>query len=526
MPWTVKDVDRFKKGLTTKKKKQWVAVANSVLKKCMEEGGNEETCAASAVKQANGVSNNQVNINITTENYTIKETEHQGKEYLVVPVIMMVEGVHNGSDGPILHTINELGKIPDSWNGRPITISHPQINDNNVSANIPEVIDSVMVGQVYNTFVEDDKLKAEAWLDKERLQEVSPKTYEDIKEGKVIEVSVGIFSDQEEVEGEWKGEKYHAIAYNYRPDHLALLPEEIGACSINDGCGIRVNNKHNEKKGVKNEVMEDLFRKVNEQGFSVHNLQKIIVNEDGYLERIDAVRMALYSRDRQDMYHYLEELYGTTVIYSTRKEGSLKMYKQSYTIDDNDLVTFVGDPIEVIKKVDISYIENNSEGVIRLKTNKKEVKMSTEKCLPCIENKVNALIANKAGHYKEDDREWLSKLDESQLDKISSSYSVVVKKEEVQVLSDEDKKALDFGKKQLKQYRENLIKDIQDNTDKETWPDDILNNMDDDTLKRIHKSVIVEENKVVNFSLNGSSKSIVDNETKVEPLLPTGIVIE
>lgn len=32
MPWTTKDVDRHKKGLTDKQKRQWVAIANSVRK--------------------------------------------------------------------------------------------------------------------------------------------------------------------------------------------------------------------------------------------------------------------------------------------------------------------------------------------------------------------------------------------------------------------------------------------------------------------------------------------------------------
>ena len=55
MPWTESDVDRFKKGLSDKQKSQWVAVANAVLKKCMENGGAEEECAKKAIIQANGV---------------------------------------------------------------------------------------------------------------------------------------------------------------------------------------------------------------------------------------------------------------------------------------------------------------------------------------------------------------------------------------------------------------------------------------------------------------------------------------
>ena len=59
MPWTTGDVDKHNKGLSDKDKKQWVAVANSVLSKCVEDGGDEGECAASAIKQANGVVNEE-----------------------------------------------------------------------------------------------------------------------------------------------------------------------------------------------------------------------------------------------------------------------------------------------------------------------------------------------------------------------------------------------------------------------------------------------------------------------------------
>lgn len=45
MPWTVADVERHNKGLSDKKKRQWVAVANDVL----ERTGSD----AQAIKAAN-----------------------------------------------------------------------------------------------------------------------------------------------------------------------------------------------------------------------------------------------------------------------------------------------------------------------------------------------------------------------------------------------------------------------------------------------------------------------------------------
>jgi len=149
----------------------------------------------------------------------------------VVPVVMMVEGVHNGSHGPLLHRIDDLGRFPASWDGIPITIDHPQENGVSISANSPGVIEREAVGRVYGTHVEGAKLKAEAWLDIERLRELRPEVLTYIQEKNPLDVSVGVFTDEEEETGFWNGEKYEAVAINHRPDHLALLPGGVGAKS-------------------------------------------------------------------------------------------------------------------------------------------------------------------------------------------------------------------------------------------------------------------------------------------------------
>ena len=87
MPWTVADVDKHKKGLSDKQKKQWVRIANSVLARCMKKGGSEESCAASAIKQANGVLNtNSGSYSIQRykqdANYEVTITTHQGNHIM------------------------------------------------------------------------------------------------------------------------------------------------------------------------------------------------------------------------------------------------------------------------------------------------------------------------------------------------------------------------------------------------------------------------------------------------------------
>ena len=52
MPWTKKDVDSHKKGLSDAQKALWVKVANKSLATCLDAGGKEETCEAKAIRSA------------------------------------------------------------------------------------------------------------------------------------------------------------------------------------------------------------------------------------------------------------------------------------------------------------------------------------------------------------------------------------------------------------------------------------------------------------------------------------------
>ena len=84
----------------------------------------------------------------------------------------------------------------------------------------------------------------------------------------------------------------------------------------------------------------------------------------------------------------------------------------------------------------------------------------------------------------------------------------------VESLSAEDKEALAFGRKQLKERREKMIKGIQANTDK-IWPDEVLNAMDEDNLERVYESVKKEEE--VNYSLNSSTRFSGNEEEALYP---------
>ena len=514
MPWTVTDVDKHKKGLSDKQKKQWVRIANAALKACLKKGGTDESCAPSAIRQANGVVNVNsgqyaVYKNKPDSDYEVTLTTHQERPHYVVPVVMMVEGVHNGSHGPLLHVIDELGKIPAAWNGIPVVMDHPE-NDEGIpiSANSPEVIDKRTVGRVYNTNVDGTRLCAEVWLDEEKLNSIAPEILEDITNNKLIEVSVGVFSEEEEEEGEWNGEKYVAKAYNYRPDHLAILTEFVGACSCEDGCGLR-NNKQNDMIQVSIEgklTGRDLIIELNRQGIATRAIGNYA--DAGYKEKLDAVYSAFRAVDGDDSYSYLEEMFDSYVIFSKSSKGATKMYRQDYSFESGTL-ELTGNPVEVHRKVE--YVTNN------LSINQKEVNMSKE-CAPCIKEKVDALIANKQSGWTEDDREALQNLTEAQLDKLKPVEIVkeVEKTIEVNKLTPQQEADLAFVANMRAEKKRGMISGIQANTSKELWPDEVLNGMDDANLERVFKSVKKEE--VVDYSLGGEVP--IRTNAGEEPMLP------
>lgn len=178
-----------------------------------------------------------------------------GREYLVFPVVAMVEGVRFGAaqDAPELGLATEFGATPISWANRPLVMNHPKVDDVFVSANQVEVLEEWSFGLTMNPVVEEGKLKLEAWIDVARATELGGEFQEvldRVEAGETIEVSVGFFSDLEPRKGKFNGQVYSAVWRNIKPDHLAILSAgTIGACSIKDGCGMpRLNAQPNDQQ--------------------------------------------------------------------------------------------------------------------------------------------------------------------------------------------------------------------------------------------------------------------------------------
>jgi len=188
----------------------------------------------------------------------------KGREYVVAPVVLQTEGVYKNEFVPF----EELNNNPESWNGRPVVIGHP-MNDAGmpVSANDPDILANYQIGHLYNVRAENNKLRGEVWVDVsmaegiERGKDVITMLEENIG---MMEVSTAYFRAMEFKPGVYDGEYYEGISRDIKPDHLAILLDAVGECSIKDGCGFpRANSKKEVEPMEKTELDEgiSLFRR-------------------------------------------------------------------------------------------------------------------------------------------------------------------------------------------------------------------------------------------------------------------------
>lgn len=311
----------------------------------------------------------------------VRTEELDGRRYLVAPAVMMVEGVHTGNKGPVFYSGAELDKSAPAWNHKPVVVSHPKVGQNFTSAADKTVIMNQQVGFLLNTNYTAGKLRTEAWIDEQKCLAVEPRLLENVRAGKVTEVSTGLYSDENLVaNGDYNGTRYGFAAVNHRPDHLAILMDQPGACSIEKGAGLLANEA------------------------SLSEIQSLVAS-------------ALYDKFRQPGYSWngwIEDVFETQVVYYAGGD----LYALGYSIKDGQ-VSFTGEPVAVVRHVSYrsasgTVVGNAAGGFVSLK----ELSMKTKK------EKVDSLIAN--GGWTEADREWLMTQDDARIDRMAPKAPAVI----------------------------------------------------------------------------------------------------
>lgn len=269
---------------------------------------------------------------------TLKRKQLKGKDYLVGPVIMAREIVMNS----LMYKANELKASVPHWNGCPAVLSHPMDADGNfLSANSPDIIEDSGVGFVYNTKLDSqNRLCAELWIEEDSLT-THTKLKTAIDEGEVIEVSTGLYYTPMAGNGTFKTRKYKALACNIKPDHLAILLNEKGACSVEDGAGFpRANHAEIlEVNALSGGEISSLVAKALKKTYKINGWTPWLVDI------------------------YAEEKYVIFERYSAEIE-TYDLFKVSYAVNaDETEVTFTSEPKRVMCKK--NYVDIVDESMIK-----------------------------------------------------------------------------------------------------------------------------------------------------------------
>jgi hypothetical protein len=183
----------------------------------------------------------------------VRKVREGGRDYLVAPLTLIVPGVLNGSRGALYYPPEQIANSVKIWNGCPLVVYHPTHNGKNVSARHPGVWDRSGVGQVRNPRISKGKLVAEGWFDAERARRVDPRVYNALMANERMEISTGLYTVNVPAPAGSVcpvGRPYTHIATDYRADHLAILPDQVGACSLSDGCGLMVANRYSHPTAI------------------------------------------------------------------------------------------------------------------------------------------------------------------------------------------------------------------------------------------------------------------------------------
>lgn len=184
----------------------------------------------------------RVNAAYKVDNASIQRIQHNGREHIIIPSFTLPDNVvMNGG----LYPADEIAKSFKSLLGTPAPIGHPVINGKAVSAKRMDAINAHYVG-VWNEKVEYDassnRVYVEKWVDVEFAEkfEQGKRLLDAINAGLPLHTSTGLHCRREQVTNGAAG--YTWIARDMVFDHDAILFDEPGAATPEDGVGLMVNS--------------------------------------------------------------------------------------------------------------------------------------------------------------------------------------------------------------------------------------------------------------------------------------------
>ncbi|MFU2170463.1 DUF2213 domain-containing protein [Klebsiella grimontii] len=294
--------------------------------------------------------------NITTE--TI-----DGKPHIVVRGITPV--VDDIVMNRKLYPAAEIEKAYNTLERNPMPLGHPKVDGKHVSARDVRAVNNYHVGAwLQNVSHEGGKVTGDMYVNRQyaessekgkrlinRLDEMIAGT-----NSEPIHISAGLLYSGIAANGESKGKKYNEIATNMMFDHVAVLLDEPGAGTPDEGVGIFVNAEGDDQQ-IEVAHLSDAADCTREGPWN--KTKFFFTNASNF--SFDDIQRAISDKLREgrgtDSYLWPESVWPDTFIY--RDEA--KYFKQKYLIDDDGKAVFVGEPVEVVRKPIEYEIKTNGE---------------------------------------------------------------------------------------------------------------------------------------------------------------------
>lgn len=199
---------------------------------------------------------------LTTNKDHVSRKKIRNKDHIVVSGVshMIGDSVMN----QISYPLDETVKLSNSLGNKRIVMpsSHPTGDEGEfISASDPLALMSNFVGAfAFNFSMRGDRLISDIAIDPEvaNRTDTGKQIINAIENGDPIDVSTGFFLNIEDEQGFGSdGEPFLGVASNLFLDHVAFLPNEIGAKNKFEGVGLHVNSAiDNDGNGMDTDVVE------------------------------------------------------------------------------------------------------------------------------------------------------------------------------------------------------------------------------------------------------------------------------
>lgn len=166
-----------------------------------------------------------------------------------------------------------------------------------------------------------------------------------------IHVSTGLMMQPIMANGESRGKKYSSIVTNIQYDHLAILLNERGAATPEDGVGMFVNADGEQQ--VESVIVNTEPEDRRTRGL-IGWIKKLIGNEDDL--SFDQIYSGLQSLLPAES--WIREVYSKNFIWSDKEN---RLWRQDYNVSSDSSLSFVGEPVEVQRQVKYEPIEKETD---------------------------------------------------------------------------------------------------------------------------------------------------------------------